>query len=88
MRQAETGGLQRQRRIDRPRARRSRFACTIGPLPDETVTALFHAAENHGRICLLLPEPLLLDVVATERKELGRVRIVGRLVDPFSMSHW
>jgi hypothetical protein len=66
----------------------SQFACTIGPLPDETVTALFHAAENHGRICLLLPEPLVLDVVATERKELGRVRIVGRLVDPFSMSHW
>jgi hypothetical protein len=66
----------------------TQFACTIGPLPDETVAALFRAAENHGRICLLLPEPLLLDVVATERKEARRVRIVGRVIDPFSMSDW
>jgi len=64
----------------------TQFSCTIGPLPDETVAALFSAAENHGRICLLLPEPLVLDVVATERKEPRRVRIVGRIVDPFSMS--
>jgi len=66
----------------------TQFACTIGPLPDETVAALFRAAENHGRICLLLPEPLLLDVVATECKEPRRVRIVGRVIDPFSMSDW
>ena len=66
----------------------TQFACTIGPLPDETVAALFRAAENHGRICLLLPEPLLLDVVATERKEPRSVRIVGRVIDPFSMSDW
>ena len=66
----------------------TQFACTIGPLPDETVAALFRAAENHGRICLLLPEPLLLDVVATERKEPQCVRIVGRVIDPFSMSDW
>jgi hypothetical protein len=66
----------------------SQFACTIGPLPDETVAALFRAAANHGRICLLLPEPLVLDVVATECKEPRRVRIVGRIVDPFSMSDW
>ena len=66
----------------------TQFACTIGPLPDETVAALFRAAENHERLCLLLPEPLLLDVVATERKEPRSVRIVGRVIDPFSMSDW
>ena len=47
----------------------TQFACTIGPLPDETVAALFRAAENHERVCLLLPEPLLLDVVTLEHKE-------------------
>ena len=66
----------------------TQFACTIGPLSDANVAALFRAAENHARICLLLPEPLLLDLVATECKELHRVRIVGRVVDPFSMSNW
>jgi hypothetical protein len=66
----------------------SKFACTIGPLPDATVVALEGAAQNHERICLLLPEPLLLDVVLLERKEAQRVRIVGRIVDPFSLSDW
>ncbi len=66
----------------------SKFACTIGPLSDATVGALEGAARNHDRICLLLPEPLLLDVVLLERKEAQRVRIVGRIVDPFSLSDW
>ena len=66
----------------------SQFACTIGPLSDATVADLFSAAETHARICLLLPEPLLLDVVVLERKEAQRVRIVGRVIDPFSMSEW
>ena len=66
----------------------TQFACTIGPLSDETVAALYGAAESHARICLLLPEPLLLDVVALERKEAQRFRIVGRVIDPFSMSDW
>ena len=66
----------------------TQFACTIDPYRTKTVAALFRAAENHGRICLLLPEPLLLDVVATECKEPRRVRIVGRVIDPFSMSDW
>jgi len=64
----------------------AKFTVTIRPLSDATVTALAGAAENHERICLLLPEPLLLDLVTVERKESQGVRIVGRLVDPSSMS--
>ncbi len=52
------------------------------------MAALFRAAENHRRVCLLLPEPLLLDVVTLAYKEPQRVRIVGRVIDPFSMSDW
>lgn len=66
----------------------TQFACTIGPLSDATMAALFRAAEDHRRVCLLLPEPLLLDVVTLEYKKPQRVRIVGRVIDPFSMSDW
>ena len=66
----------------------TQFACTIGPLSDATMAALFRAAENHERVCLLLPEPLLLDVVTLTYKHPQRVRIVGRVIDPFSMSDW
>ena len=55
------------------------FACTIGPLSDETMAALDRAAERHGTICLLFPQPLLLELVTLERKEPQRVRIVGRI---------
>jgi hypothetical protein len=57
----------------------SRFACNIGPLSDEAMAALDRVAESQGTICLLLPEPLLLDLVTVERKDPKRVRIVGRI---------
>jgi hypothetical protein len=58
----------------------SRFACTIEPVSDETMVALDRAAETHGTICLLLPEPLLLELVTLERKGPQRIRIVGRML--------
>ena len=58
-----------------------KFAFTIGPISDAAVAALVATAHHHGRICLLLPQPLLLDLVAVERKEQKRVRIAGRIVD-------
>ena len=48
------------------------------------MAALDRAAENHGTIRLLLPDPLLLDLVALERKDPHGVRIVGRIVDRVS----
>jgi hypothetical protein len=57
------------------------FACTFGPISDETMMALDRAAQNHGTIRLLFPEPLLLDLISIERKEPQRVRIVGRVFD-------
>jgi hypothetical protein len=57
------------------------FACTIDPLSDETIAALGGAVEHHRRIRLLLPRPLLLDLVSLERKEPRSVRIVGRIID-------
>ena len=57
------------------------FACTIGPVSDETMAALDRAAESHGKVCLLFPQPLLLELVTLERKEPQRVRIVGRICD-------
>jgi len=66
----------------------AKFACTVGPISDATVVALVSATQNHGRISLLFPEPLLLDVVAREHKERQHVRIIGRVIDPFSMSDW
>jgi hypothetical protein len=55
------------------------FACTIGPVSDETMAALDRAAERHDTIRLLLPQPLLLELVTLERREPQRVRIVGRI---------
>jgi hypothetical protein len=63
-----------------------KFAFTIWPLSEATVAALEGAAQDHVRICLLLPEPVLLDLEALEHKGPQRVQIVGRIVDPFSMS--
>ncbi len=57
----------------------SRFACSIGPVSDEAMASLDRVAETHGKIRLLLPEPLLLDLVTVERKDPKRVRIVGRI---------
>ena len=37
----------------------SSFACTIGPVSDETMAALDRAAESRGTICLLFPRPLV-----------------------------
>jgi hypothetical protein len=62
----------------------TKFAFTIGPLPDAAVAALVATAHHHGRICLLLPQPLLLDLVAVERREQQRVRIAGRIVSSTS----
>jgi hypothetical protein len=57
-----------------------KFAFTIGPISDAAVAALVATAHHHGTICLLLPQPLLLDLVAVEREEPQRVRIAGRIV--------
>jgi hypothetical protein len=56
------------------------FAFNIWPQPDATVAALAARVLHHGWICLLLPQRLLLDLVAVERKEQQRVRIAGRIV--------
>jgi hypothetical protein len=57
----------------------SSFACTIGPVSDETMAALDRAAVRHETICLLFPQPLLLELVTLERREPQRVRIAGRI---------
>jgi hypothetical protein len=59
----------------------SRFACTIEPVSAETMLALDRAAASHGTICLLLPQPLLLELVTLERLGPQRVRIVGRMFE-------
>jgi hypothetical protein len=59
----------------------TKFAFTIGPISDATVAALERAAQTRDRICLLLPQPLLLDLVALERKGPDNVWIAGRIVD-------
>jgi len=59
----------------------SRFACTIEPVSAETIVALDRAAASHGTICLLLPKPLLLELVTLERRGPQRIRIVGRMFD-------
>ena len=64
----------------------SRFACTLEPVSDETMVALDRAAETHGTICLLLPEPLLLELVTLERKGPHSIRIVGRMLAALSGS--
>jgi hypothetical protein len=58
----------------------AKFAFTIGPISDAAVAALVATAHHHGTIRLLLPQPLLLDLVAVERQEPQRVRIAGRIV--------
>jgi hypothetical protein len=58
----------------------TKFACTLGPLADEALTALDHAAQSGGLLCLRFPQPLLLDLLALERKDPRRIRIVGRIV--------
>jgi hypothetical protein len=60
----------------------SRFACNIGPISDDALVALDRVARSHGTICLLLPKPLLLDLVTVERRDAKRVRIVGRICRP------
>jgi hypothetical protein len=66
----------------------TKFAFTIRAVSDATVTALERAAETRGSIRLLLPRPLLLDLVALERKGPDTVRIVGRIVDGISDAIW
>ena len=57
------------------------FAFTIGPVPDATVAALEGVVQAHKRISLnCCGQPLLLDLVALERKESRKARIVGRIV--------
>jgi hypothetical protein len=58
----------------------TKFTCTLGPLAEETMVALDDAAQSGQILCLLFPQPLLLDLLALERKEPRRVRIVGRIV--------
>jgi hypothetical protein len=55
------------------------FACTIGPVSDETMAALDRAAGRHDTIRLLFPQPMLLELVTLERREPQRVRIAGRI---------
>ena len=62
------------------------FGCTIGPLSDETIAALDRAAESHATICLLFPQPLLLELVTLERREPQRVRLVGRITKAIKAS--
>jgi hypothetical protein len=62
------------------------FAFTIGPISDETLAALDGTAQDHGRVRVLFPQPLLLDLVALERKDPQQVRIVGRIVQPVKAS--
>ena len=60
------------------------FACTLGPISNETLAALDTLVLTHGKICLLFPKPLLLDLVSLERKEPQRIRIVGRIAESVS----
>jgi hypothetical protein len=57
------------------------FACTVGPISDETMAALTRAVESRGTICLLFPQPLTLNLITLERKEPQAIRIVGRIVE-------
>ena len=57
------------------------FAFTLGPVSDVTVAALNDVAQKRGTICLYCcRQPLFFDPVAVERKDLRKVRIVGRIV--------
>jgi len=59
----------------------SRFACTLEPVSNETMVQLDRAAESHETICLLLPKPLLLELVTLERRGPQLVWIVGRILE-------
>src|SRR5688572_24243675 len=61
-----------------------KFAIAIWTLPGDTVAVLEAVARKHGRIGLLLPHPVLLDLVAVERKEQQLV-ITGRIVGSTSI---
>lgn len=57
------------------------FSCSIGPLPDDTLAALDRAASAHNPVRLSFNgNPLLLDLVALERKDPRSVRIVGEVL--------
>jgi len=61
------------------------FTVTIGPLSDATAAALYELAQKHGRISLYCcGHPLLFDLVALERKEPRKARLVGRMVGGIS----
>ena len=58
------------------------FSCSLGPLPKETMAALDWAAREHGCVRLLFGgHAVLLELVALERKDARRVRIVGRVLE-------
>ena len=57
------------------------FSCVIGAIPDETVTVLDRALQEHARVRLLFSDrALVLEFVTLERKGPQSVRIVGQLV--------
>ena len=59
------------------------FRCTISPVTDEVLKALDAAATSEDVIRLVFPkQPLLLERIQVKRIEPGRVRLVGRVVDP------
>jgi hypothetical protein len=61
-----------------------KFAITIWTLPEATVAMLEAVALKRGRIRLLLPHPVLLDLVAVERNE-RQLRITGRVLGSTSI---
>jgi len=56
-----------------------KFAIAIWTLLGDTVAVLEAVARHHGRIRLLLPHPVLLDLMAVERKG-QQLMITGRIV--------
>ena len=61
-----------------------KFAITIWTVPEAAVAVLEAVALKRGRIRLLLPHPVLLDLVAVERKE-QQLRIMGSVVGSTSI---
>jgi hypothetical protein len=57
------------------------FACSVGPLSDETVAALDRAAHSHTPVRLLFPgdQSVALELVKLERKGPQLIRISGRV---------